>query len=308
MTQTYASKVKLFTAAALALVSAGACVPSANAQNTYTNRDRVVLQPGTVIPVTLNNELTSNGSQSGDTFTANVDTSREAYNSILRGAVVDGIVREAIPQEGNDPGTLRLAFTRLRLPDGSSYVISGVPTSLDSKNLTVNSNGVLVAKGGSKKDQSLTYAGIGAGAGALIGILGGGKIRIEDILIGGGLGYAAGQVLKGQQQKVHDVDLKVGTPVGVLLNNQVLYHRRAFGSQTYVPAWQTNSNRNLKYYMYNGQRWVLDRSTGERRVVSTTTTTTTTNRSYYRANRKYYSYNGHPYYLNLNTGERVRLD
>ena len=291
----------LLTAATL-LVATSVVAPAPVKAAVYQNGDRVVLDPGTVIPVTLNDELSSNGSQVGDTFTANVDTSRDAYNSLLRGATVEGVVRDAQPQSGNDPGTLRVAFTHLRLQDGTSYVISGAPTSLDSKNLTVGSNGILTAKKGGK-DQSLTYAGIGAGAGALISLLGGGKLKIEDLLIGGGLGYAAGQILKGQQQKVHEVDLKSGTPMGVLLSNSVLYHRS--GSTSSNSSYGTP----LKYYTYNGQRWTYNPNTGERRVVDLqSTSTSTTSKPYFHANRKFYSYNGHPYYLDLNTGERVRLD
>lgn len=254
-------------AAVAAMITYIACMPMANAQS--SNNRRVVLDPGTVIPITLNNELSSDGSRQGDTFTANVDTSREAYNNLMNGAVVEGVVRDAVPQEGNNPGTLKIAFTRLRLSDGSSYAINGTPTSLSSSNLTQRSDGVLVSKS-KKKVDSLTYAGIGAGAGALVSILSNGKLKIEDILIGGGLGYAAGEYLKGQQ-KVHDVDLKTGTSLGVLLNNRVYYHRRNTGS-----------------YMNNSQ---MDTQT------------------YHRTpGRKYYSYMGHPYYKDLNTGERVRLD
>jgi len=293
----------ILTATAL-LFAATSLPPMAANAAVYRNGDRIVLDPGTVIPVTLNDELSSSRSQVGDTFTANVDTSRDAYNSILSGAVISGVVRDVEPQSGNDPGTLKVAFTRLRLLDGSSAVISGTATSLDSKNLTVDSDGLLTAKKGAK-DQSLTYAGIGAGAGALISLLGGGKLKIEDLLIGGGLGYVAGQVLKQQQQQVHDVDLKPGTSMGVLLGQTVEYHRRGWSTSN------SGSTAPLKLYTYNGQQWSYNPNTGERRLmepVARTTTTVTTTRTFHRVNRKYYSYNGHPYFLDLNTGERVRLD
>jgi hypothetical protein len=284
MKQTFGTGLKLIAAAAAALTIGQGALP-AQAQSNYsgtndsgstytrTTSNQVVLDPGTVIPVTLDTELSSNFSRDGDRFTATVDTSRQAYNNLMSGATVEGVVRRAVPQEGKDPGTLELAFTRLRLSDGSSYVISGRPTSLDSKDLKVRTDGVLEAKKGST-DQSLTYAGIGAGAGLLIGILNGGKINLQDLLIGGALGYGAGQVLKNNNQQVHDVDLKAGTPVGVLLGNRVLYHRRAITDST-----TTNST-------------------------ATQATPTQTKPSV----RRYYSYHGHPYYLDLTTGQRVRLD
>lgn len=285
-------RLKTFACAATALSLAAFSAPTAFAQandqdgetitagttldTTQINpltRDQVTLDSGTVIPVMLNTELTSNTSRDGDSFTAKVDTSRDAYNSLMQGAVVDGVVRHAAPQSGSNPGTLELAFTRLRLPNGESYPISGTVTSLDSKDLQVGSGGILQAAK-TNKDQSLTYAGIGAGAGALIGILSGGKIRIEDLLLGGGLGYAAGQLLKGTQQ-VHDVDLKTGTPVGVLLNKRVLYHRHTLTAMPPTPA---------------------------AAITHPTTSSAAT------AKRRYYSYKGHPYSVDLTTGRRVKLD
>jgi len=211
---------KAIGAAALAAVIFGAAVPMAGAQNS----GQVVLNPGTVIPVKLNAELTSNQAQAGDTFTATVDDSKAAYNRIMQGATVDGVVREATPQEGSNPGLLKLGFTRLRLADGRAFSISGAPISLDTKSLSTRSDGVLVAKN-TTKDNRGTYAGIGAGAGLLLDVLKGGKLRIEDVLIGGVLGYGAGSLLKGQAQ-VHDVDLKPGTEMGVLLDSRTRYYHK----------------------------------------------------------------------------------
>src|SRR5689334_4721671 len=84
------------------------------AQSGQSSNDRVSLSQGTIIPVILKSELSSDGSVQGDTFTASVDGSKQAYNNILQGATVEGVVNEATPQSGNDPGTLSLAFTSLR--------------------------------------------------------------------------------------------------------------------------------------------------------------------------------------------------
>jgi len=209
--------------AALAAVLVGASAPLLHAQ---TNSDaQVDLYPGTVIPVKLNTELSSNQSQAGDAFTATVDDTKEAYNSIMQGATVTGVVRHVTPRSGDTPGTLDLAFTRLRLSDGRTVSITGSPASLDSKNLTTRADGVLVAKNTSK-DNRLTYAGYGAGAGLLVGLLTGDKkIKIEDILIGGLAGYGAASVLKNPQQ-VHDVDLTPGTEIGVRLDSRTRYYHK----------------------------------------------------------------------------------
>lgn len=219
--QRNAMKSKAMGAAAIAAVILGAGAPIASAQ---TNK-QVVLDPGTVIPVKLSTELDSSQAQVGDTFTTTVDDGKAAYNRIMQGATVDGIVRQVTPQSGDKPGTLSLGFTRLHLADGRTFTISGAPTSLDTKNLSTRSDGVLVAKNTSK-DQRGTYAGYGAGAGLLLDVLKGGKVNITDVLIGGVLGYGAGSVLKGPQQ-VHDVDLKPGTEMGVLLDSRTRYYHKA---------------------------------------------------------------------------------
>lgn len=300
------NQISVVAFAAATLITLGVAVPTTHAQS----NNRITLDPGTVIPVTLNDEISSDGSSNGDTFTATVDANRNAY-SPLSGATVDGVVKHATAQSGSNPGTLELTFTRVHMPDGTTRYISGSPTSLDQNSLTVRGDGVLVAKKASNnKNQPLTYAGIGAGAGALISILHGGKFRIEDVLLGGGLGYAAGALLKHPDQ-VHDVDLKPGTAMGVLLKSRVLYHRHYTGNNGNYGNGNNNgngnyngngNNSNLKYYMYNGERWALDRSTGARFIVSSGQPT------YHRVSRKYYTYNGHPFYLDLNTGERVQMD
>ena len=205
--------------AALAAILVGASAPVGHAQ-TYNNQ--VDLSPGTVIPVKLNTELSSNQSQTGDAFTANVDDSKEAYNSIMHGATVTGVVRHVTAQSGDTAGTLDLAFTRLhfvRWPHDFHHRLpcqSGYQKPFDA----------LRRRSGREEyqqDNRLTYAGYGAGAGLLVSLLTGSKqIKIEDILLGGLAGYGAGSILKGPQQ-VHDVDLTPGTEIGVRLDSRTRY-------------------------------------------------------------------------------------
>ena len=295
-----ARRIQAICFTALVAVMIGASASISQAQTSHQG-DQVVLTPGTVIPVTLDTEISSDRSTSGDTFTATVDTSRDAYNRILQGASVSGVVRNAQPREGNTPGTLDLSFNTLHLADGRSYPISGTPASLDTKLLKTRSDGVLEART-TKKDEHLTYAGIGAGAGALVGILGGGKLKIEDILLGGLAGYGVGSVLQGPAQ-VHDIDLKAGTPIGVLLGNRVgYYHQSQQGATSQNRSYhRTYTSNGMKHYWVNGQEWTMDMSTGERTPV-------VDGGNGSQGNRRYYSYQGHPYYLDTNTGERVRLD
>ena len=170
---------------------------------------------------------------------------------MMQGATISGVVRHATPRSGDTPGTLDLAFTRLHLSDGRTVTISGSPASLDTKDLTTRTDGVLVAKKTSK-DNRLTYAGYGAGAGLLVSLLTGDKkIKIEDILLGGLAGYGAASVLKGPQQ-VHDVDLKPGTEIGVRLDSRTRYYHKVPKAAVKKAVKRTHRVRHAHtYYTYS---------------------------------------------------------
>ncbi|HZH98311.1 MAG TPA: stalk domain-containing protein, partial [Fimbriimonadaceae bacterium] len=85
-----------------------------------------LLAEGTVIPVVLNDSITSDRSRAGDVFTATVQTSnRDSYGALPTGTKVEGSVVTAKPQQGNDPGIDELAFKRIILPDGRNFAMNG---------------------------------------------------------------------------------------------------------------------------------------------------------------------------------------
>ncbi len=178
---------------------------------------RVSLSRGTVIPVTLSQNLSSDHSLPGDTFTCNVRTN---YLGLPSGTRVRGLVSKATPKSGNQPGTLSLQFTKLVLPSGRSYDIDGSPMGLDSKSVKTGGNGRLVAKNGSG-NQRLTYVGYGAGAGLALSLLGNGHRKLENTVIGAGLGYLAGSLLKNDKKKTNNVLLKSGSSLGVMVGRSV---------------------------------------------------------------------------------------
>jgi hypothetical protein len=285
----------------IALLGAISFACAATAVRADSTNGPLILNSGTIIPAFLNTELTSNNSQVGDTFSASVDDSKAGYRH-LHGATLSGFVRAATPQSGKDPGTLDLTFTTLKLADGRSISIAGAPTSLDPSKVAVNSNGVLQAKD-TNKDNRGTYAGIGAGAGALISLIGNGKLKLEDILLGGLAGFGAATVIKGDVQ-VHDVDLKPGTSLGVLLGSSVdLTPPQAASFGDSAPKYHQSG---VKYYSYMGQTYAMDLATGERYPVTNPQQPTAP--ATMRTGFKYYSYMGHPYRLDQTTGERIRLD
>lgn len=183
------------------------------------------LDSGTVIAVKLNEALSSKNNRKGDTFTTTVTKADDDddFDTLPTGTKVEGVVRSAEAKNGKDPGKLDLDFTRIVLPNGRSYSINGTPIGLDSKSIT-RKNGKIVAKSGNNGPSRLTYVGIGAGAGLLVNVLTGRKGTLLDTLIGAGAGYGAGSLIKSGKS-TRDVDLKVGTKMGVRLDRSIAIAR-----------------------------------------------------------------------------------
>lgn len=182
------------------------------------------LEAGTVIVVKLNDALNSKGNRKGDTFTATVTTRDDDDDAALPiGTKVEGVVRSAKAKDGDNPGMIDLSFERITLPNGRSYDIDGSPIALDNKTV-VRQNGHLVAKNGKKGPDRATLVGIGAGAGFLVNVLAHRKGTLLDTLVGAGLGYGAGALIKNGSQ-VRDVDLKVGQKIGFRLDRSLVLER-----------------------------------------------------------------------------------
>jgi len=184
---------------------------------------RVALATNAIIPVTLNESLSSNGSQTGDTFTANVETNGDSYAGIPSGTQLLGHVALARAREGNHPGVIQLAFDKIRFADGTERPIIGRLTSLEAGNVVRNSNGVIMARPTkySSNDNTVVYVGGGAGAGAVLGVLTHTNV-VTDAVVGGALGYLFQQVQRNQNQ-AHDVQLNSGTELGVRLSRGFTY-------------------------------------------------------------------------------------
>ncbi|RYG29742.1 copper amine oxidase N-terminal domain-containing protein [bacterium] len=180
----------------------------------------------TVIPILLNNTLSSDESRRGDKFSAKIDVSSgRYYGGIPEGTIIEGRVLEARPKRNSEPGVLDLGFDRMRLPDGRSIPFQGSLYSLDDNNVTRDEDGTLIAKNKSK-DNRIVYAGYGAGAGLLVGLLSGGKVKLENVLIGGVLGALVGQFEKPKANQPSNVVLKQGSKLGVRLDQDVALVQR----------------------------------------------------------------------------------
>jgi len=203
------------------------------------------LDAGSVIPVRLNDTISSTESRKGDSFTTTVKSDNTSDNyGLPSGTKIEGIVQDVRPMKDKDPGILDVSFQRIRLPDGHSYSIDGSLIGLDSKSVDRKSDGRLVAKPSHKNDR-LTWVGYGAGAGLIVGLLT--KHTLEDTLLGGLLGYGAGALQKGHTD-ARDIVLKPGTEMGVRLDRTATLttyneDRNAGNYQDNPPKYRVSTDR-----------------------------------------------------------------
>lgn len=177
------------------------------------------IDSGTVIPVRLKTDLSSDESRAGDKFSASVQTNNDDdYAGLPQGTVILGHVEVARAKTKNAPGVLGLAFDKVKMPDGKTYNLSGELIGLTTKDVeTVD--GRLQAKNYSKGN--VKFVGIGAGAGALFALVTKGNI-LTDTLIGTALGYAYDE-LRRNPAKSNDVHLTSGTEFGVRLTKRLSF-------------------------------------------------------------------------------------
>jgi len=179
-----------------------------------------VITHDTVIPLMLDQQLTSDHAQEGERFTATVRGSTDRYLEFPPGTVVDGYVREATPASGSHGGVLDLRFTDIRFPNGHTYPVEGVVRRLDDPNIVRTNDGRFVAKAGSDNNIGRDAA-IGAGAGLVIGSLQG--KAVGGAVIGGLLGALVGSLDK---HMAHNVIFDRGTQFGLILDHDLSIERR----------------------------------------------------------------------------------
>lgn len=144
------------------------------------------LPAGTTMHVRLNNQLSTEDSKVGDTFTASVTSNVVAANGdvvVPTGAVVHGRVTGL--KDSDDPtekALIQLQFDRLNF-SGRSYAFGANVQEVAT-----------VEQRNPKTGQVLRGAGTGAAAGAAIGAIVSGA-ELDAILKGGLLGAAAGTVI-----------------------------------------------------------------------------------------------------------------
>lgn len=185
--------------------------------NSRADAARIILPAGTVVACRLDDSLGSRDSAPGDRFTATVESGRDD-GGLPAGTKFEGVVREAYPSANGKPGVLDVDFQRIAFPDGDSRDINASLTSLNNKNVTRSSAGMLVERV-RPGNERMKWVGIGAGAGLLISTLTKGNILV-DTLLGGGAGYLFNEV---QRHGANNVSLRPGTEMGVRIDQRLAF-------------------------------------------------------------------------------------
>ncbi len=157
-------------------------------------QDAVLPVPiSTKLDITLNTPLSTQFSQAGDQFTADVS------DGPYKGAIIHGTVRSA-SQSGHFKGSaeLLLSFDRIVLRDGRRGKILAEVTQVYVHGDKVGTEGAIESSGPGKYTWIRTGLGSAIGAG-LGGIFGGGEGAAIGAVAGGGAGAASKAVSKVQQ-------------------------------------------------------------------------------------------------------------
>lgn len=197
-----------------------ACAFAANNNDGYANNGSgvtTVIPQWTVIPVTLDQTLSSATNHKRDTFTVTVRSQQDGDNELPRGTQISGVISDVQRKANGQPGMLDVTFRQALLPDGQKIALQGSLVSLDEKSVNQTSDGRIVTRNTKSKDR-LKFIAIGTGAGLIIGKL------TDHTLLGGVIGAVAGYIYSDRKAaKSVDVTVKAGTVFGVQLDRELAF-------------------------------------------------------------------------------------
>lgn len=190
------SRTVLILTLVLGLASLGFAQTKPTMRKKTTTKRAVPLVPaGTDLKVRINDTLSSKDSRIGDRFTATVLNPTRFDEARLNGHI------SSIQKSGKVKGrtSMNLAFDSIELRDGRRGVMHGYVTRVygEGSGRADNEGGV---ESGSRTNQTVKRAGIGATVGAIVGgIAGGGKGAAIGLIIGGA-GGAGSLAVKGSKE------------------------------------------------------------------------------------------------------------
>lgn len=182
-------------------------------------RGSITVPANAVVPVTLDQTLSSATARVGDTFTATVKSEQEGDSEFPVGTQLRGRVTEVRVKTDGSPGILGLEFYEAILPNNRNVALRGDLISLDGDNVTRQSDGRIIAAPG-KGGTDVKVVGIGAAAGFVLG-----KVLDKNSLITSILGAAGGYLYDRSRDKGKEREAVVssGTTLGVRLTQSVTY-------------------------------------------------------------------------------------
>jgi hypothetical protein len=175
---------------------------------------------GAVVPVTMDEMITSETARVGQTFTATVVSENLGDSEFPPGTKVQGVVTQVSARTDDNPGILELDFRNVLLPNGDRYPINAALTSLDNDSVTTT-RGRVMAKSSSNDSGNRTKAvAIGGAAGFLVG-----KLIKRNSIVTALLGAAGGYLYDRQKDKDRTAEAVInrGDRIGVRLDRAVTY-------------------------------------------------------------------------------------
>jgi len=167
---------------------------------------KYIVPGNTIVRLRMNEKLTSKTAQVGQTFTTTVVTPVyvKGIEVFPAGAIVHGHVThvERASRKSN-AGSINVAFTSIKIPNGVSYPISGSLASSDS----ADNEGEV--KGNSSKKRNRSFVGRGMVVGGLMN-------GAAGVATGGLIGAARGLIKKGEE-----AEISPGTEFNMILNQSV---------------------------------------------------------------------------------------
>lgn len=194
---------------------------------------------GTPVTVSLAQALGSEFSRPGETFTATLSSPLYAGGGTLApaGSQVQGTVVSVEPAgRGGKPGSMDLRLVNVITPSGKMIPLSA---SIDQANFQLKADG-------GRASHLVKTTAVGAGAGALSGLVGGaisggkkGKTTAIGTGIGAGVGLLGGAIKKGDEliiQAGTSIPFKLDQPIQAANSApQVQQYNPEYGSYTQAP-------------------------------------------------------------------------
>jgi hypothetical protein len=200
-------------------ISTGEFVASTPDVTNTDVRGSITIPAGAVVPVTLDQTLSSKTARVGDKFSATVKSEKAGDSEFPPGTKIWGRVTEVRPVAEGSPGVLGLEFTGAELPNGRRVALQGDLISLDDQSV-MQSGGRIMAKASTKKSTDLKVIGIGAAAGFILG-----KVLDKNSTITAILGAAGGYLYSRSKDKGKEQEAVVdqGATLGVRLTSSATY-------------------------------------------------------------------------------------